>query len=305
MIANNPYDPSTGGHVAEKMREYLAIDGRRRVDACWERIWVPTASTQEAFIALTDCMNAGDSTKPRGLVIVGEADTGKSRLLKAFRDANPVDGRDEDEYSTQPVVLINAPTKISRTAILHAILEDLREQLNYKADEGFLMRHTIRAMKRSKVRVVMIDEFHDISHGALNAEIVSFLAFVKNLVNGLGRPFVVSGIPRLREIVATDAQIAGRLGTEVHLKRFTEAQFMRALLTFELLMPLRLPSMLREEPQIMQQIYARSQGYIGLLSILLQDAFRTAIESGTERITLKVLADTPEPVIASVGRRAA
>lgn len=305
MPTEAPYDPLACSHVAPKMREYLAIDGRGRIDACWERIWVRTELTDKAFAALTDCLNAGNSTKPRGLMIVGEADTGKSRVLKAFRDAHPVECKAESEYASHPVVLINAPTKISRSAVLHAILQDLGEPILYKADEELLSRHTIRALQRCQVRIVMIDEFHDVTHGSLTAQIVSFLAFVKNLINGVGRPFVVCGLPRLRNVIATDPQMVGRLGSEIYLKRFTETQFLRALLTFELLLPLRLPSNLRDEPKIMQRIYARSQGYIGLLSILLQDACRTAIESGVEKITLKVLDDTPEPVIRSVGRQEA
>lgn len=296
------YDPTNVGHVHRSMQPYLAIEGRERVGKCWEHIWVPTASAKSAHIALSDCLNAGNDTKPRGLVIVGEADTGKSRTLQAFRAAHPPETLVDAEYSSHPVVLIDAPTKVSRSALLHDILADLGEPLTYKADEESLRRGTIRALRRSQVKLVMIDEFHDITHGRLNADIVSFLSFVKSLVNGVGRPFVVAGVPRVLDILRSDPQIAGRFGDVVTLKRFSFHEFVATILLFELMLPLRLPSNLRSNEDLLRYIFARSEGYIGVLSNLLQDGCRIAIESGVERITMEVLKIVPDTAIRAVGR---
>ena len=37
-----------------EIQEYLAIDVRERLYACWDRIWIPTPSTKEAFLALQE-----------------------------------------------------------------------------------------------------------------------------------------------------------------------------------------------------------------------------------------------------------
>ena len=302
-MSDSFYDTSGALHIAQKMRSYLAIEGPGRVEDCWHEIWIPTDAVKDAFMALNNCVRAADDTKPRGLVIIGESDTGKSRTMKAFRDQNPP--QSDGEYTFFPVVLIDAPSKISRLAVLHAIMDQLQAPLTVNIREEPLKRHVIRALRNHRVRLVMIDEFHDISHQALNAEIVSFLSFVKSLINGVGRPFAVSGTPRLVDIINLDPQIAGRLRDRIDLPRFTTAQFMKALLSYELLLPLRQASKLREQPAIMEHIYSRTQGYIGQLSNLLKDACKTAIADGTERITMKVLNDTPDMSIHAIGRRAA
>lgn len=294
------YDTTAATHVAPAMRQYLGIEGRRRIDECWKDIWIPTDPVRNVFSELEDRVRASDDTKPRGLVVLGESDTGKSRTLKMFRQRH--EPQIEDEYTRFPVVLIDAPSKISRTAVMHSILEELQAPITLRIDEEPLKRHVIRALKQHQVRLVMIDEFHDITHHALNAEVVSFLTFIKSLVNGVGRPFAVCGTPRLADIIRMDPQIAGRLRDVVRLEQLTDTQFTQTLLIYELLLPLRLPSNLRDHEHIRIELFNRSQGYIGQLSNLLKDACKTAIEDGTERLTMKVLADTPDNSIHAIGR---
>ena len=90
-IAERDYSGAT--HVHPKMREHLATEGRERITNAWAKVYVPTATTRDAFVALGDCMNAPPSVKPEGLVIYGKVDTGKSRTMEAFRDAHPPDPR--------------------------------------------------------------------------------------------------------------------------------------------------------------------------------------------------------------------
>lgn len=296
------YDTADATHVAEAMRKYLAIEGRWRIEECWQDIWIPTDPVRNIFSELEDRVRASDDTKPRGLVVLGESDTGKSRTLKMFRQRHEPVIEIENEYTHFPVVLIDAPSKISRTAVMHSILEELQAPITLRIDEEPLKRHVIRALKQHQVRLVMIDEFHDISHHALNAEIVSFLTFVKSLVNGVGRPFVVCGTPRVADIIRMDPQIAGRLRDVVRLQQLTDTQFTQTLLMYELLLPLRLASNLREHENIRIELFNRSQGYIGQLSNILKDACKTAIEDGTERLTMKVLSDTPDNSIHAIGR---
>src|SRR5215475_1118869 len=92
----------TNGKLRDEMREFLDIGGRDRLYACWDRIWIPTPSSEDAFLALQDCMNAAPSTKPRGLIITGDADTGKSRTMTAFRDKHPPKVNPNTEYAEHP-----------------------------------------------------------------------------------------------------------------------------------------------------------------------------------------------------------
>lgn len=298
-------DLSIGAHLREPMRAYVGIEGRERLYACWDRIWVPTPSTRQAFVALRDCMDAAPSTKPRGLILTGDADTGKSRTMQAFKDAHPPRDDAESEYARVPVVYITAPDTPNKTAILKKILVEMGHPLLYNAREEDLKQHTVNMIRRCQVGTIMIDEFADIERGSMSKAVVEFLVFMKNLINECGRPFVVAGTKQLLDLVGGEPQIAGRLNRVEVLRPLDMEAFVDAVRAFEMVIPLRKPSLLKESEDALQMLFTQSEGYIGRLSNILHDASQVAIETKEERITLEVLKKVKDNSIAAVGRRGA
>jgi hypothetical protein len=296
--------PFSNSKLRPEMQEFLEIDGRERLYACWDRIWVATPSTKEAFLALQDCMNAAPSTKPRGLIITGDADTGKSRTMTAFRDRYQPEKNRDNEYADHPVIYIVAPDNPSREAVLKKILDELSHPLLYNASYDDLRSHTVRQLRGCGTGTVMIDEIGDIQRDYMSAKVIEFLRFLKNLINEVGRPFVVGGTPIILDLLANE-EIEGRLNTVVRLKPFTLTEFTKILLGFERMLPLRGESDFRSDPRVIQATFDLSAGYIGRLSYLLHDACQVAIEDGTERITLAIIDRVKDRSIATVGRRAA
>lgn len=289
-----------------EMQEFLDIEGRDRLYQSWNRIWIPTPSTKETFLALQDCMKAAPSTKPRGLIITGDADTGKSRTMTAFRDLHQPRIDPESEYAEHPVIYMTAPDVPDPLIVLKKILNEIGHPLRYNASPADLRSHTIMMLKACKVGTVIIDEIHDIQRdNRMSGKLIDFLIFMKNLINETGRPFVVGGTQVVLDIIASDDQIAGRLNTVVKLKPFTISEFAMVLLAFERMLPLRRQSNFRENEALIQAAYTLTQGYIGRLNYLLEDACKVAIESGEERITASTLDRVKDRSIMSVGRRAA
>ena len=297
--------PITNDILRAEMREYLPIDGRQRLYRCWNRIWVPTPSSKEAFLALQDCLGAAPSTKPRGLIIVGDADTGKSRTMTAFRDAHLPKLNPQTEYAEHPVIYLTAPDNPSKTAILKKILLALGHPLLYSTSEENLRAHTVSMLRGCQVGTVMIDELHDVQREYVSQKIVEFLRFLKNLINETGRPFVVGGTPVILDLIGGEEQIAGRLNKVVHLKPFTIEEFLKILLAFEYVLPLRARSNFRDNEPLLQFAYSHCQGYIGKLSYLLHDACQVAIETGEERITLSTLERVKDHSIRTLSQRVA
>ena len=64
--------------------------------------------------------------------------------------------------------------------------------------------------------------------------------------------------------------------------------FLRLLVSFERLLPLKKPSDLIT-PQIANKLFLLSEGYLGEVSQILVEAAVLAIEKGTEKIDLTIL----------------
>lgn len=300
---NGAYENPT---LRPEMQEFLDIEGRDRLYQCWNRVWIPTPSTKEAFLALQDCMNAAPSTKPRGLIIAGDADTGKSRTMTAFRDLHQPRIDPDSEYAWHPVIYLTAPDVPDPVIVLKKILTELGHPLKYNTTPADLRSHTIMMLKACRVGTVMMDELHDIQRDSrMNDKIIGFLTFMKNLINETGRPFVVGGTTVVLDIVASDDQIAGRLDSVLRLKPFTLSEFVKVLLAFERMLPLRRQTDFRSSEPMIQAVYTLTQGYIGRLNHLLEDACKIAIETGEERITESTIDRVTDRSILSVGRRMA
>jgi hypothetical protein len=130
------HDPSDFQHVHSEMRSFLSIEGEGRLNACWEKIFIPTPYSKEVFKALKSRVDRPPSTKPSGLVITGEADSGKSRTLTQFRDENPAVVDEESEYARFPALYLLAPDEPDRVVIYKAILELMGQPLLYAAKKN-------------------------------------------------------------------------------------------------------------------------------------------------------------------------
>ena len=123
---SDTYDNPT---LRPEMQEFLDIEGRGRLGQCWNRVWVPTPSTKDAFVALQDCMNAAPSTKPRGLIITGDADTGKSRTMTAFRKLR-------DRLLSFPATVADRTASAPDvTAVRNLLTTEMRRMLDQLASE--------------------------------------------------------------------------------------------------------------------------------------------------------------------------
>lgn len=282
-----------GRHIDIGMREFLGIEGRHRLDACWDRIWVETPATREAFAVLHDCMNAPTDSKPQGLVLVGEADSGKTRTMQAFRDLHKPTIVPEAQFAEHRAIYIGAPDKPSMPIVYSAILDALNHPLFYHRDEVSLRKHTVKMVRGCNVGVIMIDELHDISRQRMSNALLDFLGQMKNFINDTRRPFVVGGVKVITEVLSQDDQIASRFPTVVELKPTRRKDFIEVVADFGRLLPLRRPSF-EDDDEVFRILYDRTQGYIGLLSRLLRAACQEAIDTGTESVTRQLLLALPD-----------
>jgi len=247
-------------------------------------------------------MNAPSSPRPIGLIITGESGTGKSRTMEQFCKEHKPEPNPDSEYAEHPAICILGPHRPNPRAVYKSILQELGHPLLYNPNEDDLRQHTISMIRGCKVGTIMIDEIYDIAQERMSNQIIDFLQFLKTLINATRRPFVIAGTPPLLDLIRPDEQLAGRLTAIVRLHPFGLKDFLKILLAFEKVMPLRRPSNLRKNEDALQLLYTLSQGYIGRLSNMLFQACQIAVDSGEERITIDILQKVADRNIFTAGQ---
>lgn len=109
--------------------------------------------------------------------------------------------------------------------------------------------------------------------------------------NELQIPIVGVGIKDAYRAIQTDSQLANRFEPAVLPRWEMDKNFLRLLMSFERMLPLKQPSNLHEI-SLSTRLYSMSEGYIGELSRLLTQAAVTAIQQKTEYIN--------EPILQSI-----
>lgn len=286
--------------IDERIKPFLEIEGPERIRSAWPLLWINTTQAKKALLELDDLRLAPDSSKAAGLVISGDSDTGKSRVMERFAELHR--GQElhpETEYAQFPVIYIRAPTTPSRGALLKLILGEIGQQVRGTFRDEDIHQHVVRMLRACGTKVLLIDELQQTEHLAANANVRAFLRGIKALVNDTGRPIAVGGTQDVIDFIRIEPQVRSRFDDLIMMHPMTAHEEQIAILAFERLLPLRYASDLKSNPDIVCAIQSYSLGYIGRLSRLLQKACMAAVRSGEERLTLELVEEVRQRSFAA------
>lgn len=186
-----------------------------------------------------------------------------------------------------PVILVQAPPVPDEGRFYNAILELLFAP--YRPGERVDKKQfqVMKLLRYVELKVLVIDEIHHILAGNLNRQ-RAFLNVLKYLGNELQISIVGVGTRDAFRAIQTDPQLANRFEPVVLSRWGPDNDFLRLLVSFERMLPLRNPSRLHGA-DLSARLFAMSEGYIGELSRVLTEAAAHAVLSGRERIDLKTL----------------
>jgi hypothetical protein len=273
-------------HLHPAAREIARLPAGERLQYTRADRWIGYTRATEALSQL-EAMSAWPSRQRMpNLLLTGPTNNGKSMIIEKFRRSHPpVSHPDREEI---PVLVVQMPSDPSvgrfYTALLAATGAPLRAGHPRLAD---LEQLTLRVLRASGVRVLVIDELHNLLSGRGDRR-REFLNLLRFLGNELRIPLVGVGTREAYLAIRSDDQLENRFAPFTLPRWEAGPEACSLLASFAASFPLRRPSPIAT-PEMAGYLLTRSEGTIGELARLLTDAAVAAIESGEEAISQRTL----------------
>jgi len=274
-------------HLAPEIAPLLELSDWERRNAIESTKWIPYTRAQEVIMQMRNMVRQVASHRPQNMLIVGVTNNGKTSILRKFVAEYAPSPRDSDGRLIWPVFYVQAPAEPDEKRFYNGILERACVPFRLADTASKKQQQVIHVLKHMEVKVLVIDEIHNILVGSQSKQRV-FLNVIRHLCNELMIPFVCAGIETAANAMHYDTQLSNRFEPEILPNWGMNDDYIRLLLNFEELLPIKEESFLADE-DIAYKLLSMSEGTIGELSNLLKLAAITAIENKTEKITVSLL----------------
>nr|WP_321255100.1 TniB family NTP-binding protein [uncultured Pseudodesulfovibrio sp.] len=274
-------------HLNELAIKHLALSDDERIVKIRSSRWIGYPQAEKTLAKLEDLLTYPKSHRMPNLLIVGDTNNGKTMLVQRFCKRHPPNDNPDGEAAIVPVLYIQAPPVPDEGRFYNTILEKLFAPFRPSDRVGKKSAQAIKLLKYVGLRMLVIDEIHQILAGNLNKQ-RAFLNVIKYIGNELQIPIIGVGTKEAFRAIQTDDQLANRF-EPAPLPRWKDGEtYRRLLITFERMFPLKNASDLHKGP-LAKQILSMSDGYIGEISRLLTNAATAAVKQGHEKIDTDIL----------------
>jgi type II secretory pathway predicted ATPase ExeA len=279
-------------HLHSSIRGLADEDAEPRIRRIRTDRWVSYARAESALTAMDDLLNFPRRTRMPNLLLVGPTNNGKTMIVEKFRRAHPATPATQTESGAAhiPVLRVQMPAGPDEPRFFGAILDELgfphmlSDRVSKRQDAA------LRMMRETEVRVLIIDEVHNILSGS-RLQQRRLLNLLRWLGNELQISLIAVGTAEALHAVQSDDQLANRF-EPVGLPPWRAGiEYEQLLSTLEAVLPLRLPSHLAGA-DLAHKILANAEGILGeIVSIVTRAAVR-AVSTGKEAITTDLIDQT-------------
>jgi type II secretory pathway predicted ATPase ExeA len=278
-------EPEDLTHLVDSARSVARLPAAERIRHIRADRWIGYPRAMQAIERLETLYTWPQRQRMPNLLLVGPTNNGKSMIIEKFRRRHaPVAA---DDHETIPVLCVQIPSDPSVSRFYVALHAALGAPIRPGRRVAELEQLTLRLLRATGVRMLVIDELHNVLAGRDSAR-REFLNVLRYLGNELQIPLVGVGTREAYLAIRSDDQLENRFAPMV-LPPWEAGDDTRSLLaSFAASFPLRRPSHLAGE-DMAGYLLARSEGTIGELALLLTEAAVAAVESGEEAINRRTL----------------
>lgn len=221
------------------------------------------------------------------MLLVAQSGTGKSTVLEYYESRFP---RTETNRGTRiPVLRVDTPESPSVKTLAEAILFAMGDPSAAKGTASAKTNRIIHFFKECGVELLLIDEFQHFYDGRRTSESTRVSDWLKNLINKVGIPVILAGLPRSIAVVNANPQLRRRFGAPHYMKPFgfdnqeERLEFRGILSGIQARLPL--PCTDLSEANMAQRFYFASHGLLDYVIKIIDDAVSRACPDSGEALT--------------------
>ncbi len=269
-------------HLLPAVRPTALLPAAERMQRVRAERWIGYPRAHEALAKLEQLFTHPRRQRMPNLLLLGPTNNGKTMIIEKFRRLYPSVLREDADAEDLPIVSVQMPSEPTVTRFYALLLYSMHAPARPRARVDALETLTLRIMRRTGVRMLVIDELHNILAGSATRQ-REFLGLLRFLGNELRIPIVGVGTKEAYLAIRSDDQLENRFEPFV-LPLWQANQDLASLLaSFLAVLPLRRRS---DEvvSSLLRYILDKTEGTIGEIATLLMRAAVLAIETREECI---------------------
>lgn len=274
-------------HLSDKACAALEMDDDNRVRKMRSPNWIGYPRARRIMDILEDNLTCPKHHRMPNLLIAGRSDNGKSMIARRFDALHPCFDNPDGCGITMPVLMVQAPPVPEESRFYGNILDTLFAPYKPKETAARKQSQVVELLRRLNVGMLIIDDINNIVAGHVEKQ-RQLLNVIKFLSNELMIPITATGTKDALRALQAEPQMASRFDVEPLPNWEMGDEYLRLMVSFERILPLKNPSDLAEQT-LAAKVLSMSDGTIGSLSKILVKASAHAVRCGAERIDRKVL----------------
>jgi hypothetical protein len=273
-------------HLTPSAQRLAHLPFAERITHIRAERWIGYPRAVEAVNRLEALYQWPTKQRMPNLLIIGTTNNGKSMIVEKFRRQHLPSSSTDAEHI--PVLCVQMPSEPSILRFHMALLAAMGAPLRSRQPIAILEQQALSLMRRIGVKMLVIDELHNILAGNSNSR-REFLNLMRFLGNELRIPLVGVGTRDAYLAIRSDDQLENRFEPLILPLWQVDKDTCSLLASFVAAFPLRRPSNIATD-DMAQYLLARCEGTIGELALLLTKAAIAGIETGDEAINQRTLA---------------
>ena len=280
-------------HLHPEVRKIVDYDDADRIKHIYCDKWIGYSRAKQGLDALQELFEFPVRNRMPNLLIVGATNNGKSMILEKFKrvmQAEITENDVETDAENIPIVSMQMPSDPTINRFYLMLLHAMNATANPRAKKSDIEYVALKVLKRTGVRILIIDEIHNLLAGKEGRQ-REFLNLLRFLGNELQIPIVAAGTRDAYLAIRSDPQLENRFHPFILPDWNCDSELASFLSGYLSLVPLKRPTEISRG--LMEYVLAKSEGTIGEITSLLTKASVVAIETGEEKISRNVLSLTP------------